>query len=72
MSMYVFHLCYCIAYDGWPSLLWWGVTVACGICTTTLGEYLCFKRELREIPILGGRAPLRGKESHEQIQLQEV
>ena len=73
VSMYFFHLCYCFVYDGWPSFFWWAVMGACCICTTVLGEYVCMRRELKEIPIIGGRAPVRGKESIEQmIPMQDV
>lgn len=55
VSMYVFHLGYCIAYDGFPGVLWWGVTVGSCVCTTVLGEYMCMRREMMEIPIVGVR-----------------
>lgn len=63
VSMYMFHLVYCMAYDGFPGWLWWGVTVASCVCTTVLGEYLCMRREMMDIPIVGVRRRDQAKES---------
>jgi hypothetical protein len=72
ISMYVFHLGYCTAYRGVPhSVLWWCVIIASSACTTVAGEYLCMRRELREIPIMGG-GRTRVKESAENIQMTDL
>lgn len=51
-TLYIIHLFICVVYGGWPSTFtWWLVNIA-GLATMALlGEYLCIKRELREIPI---------------------
>lgn len=51
-TVYVIHLFLCIAYGGWPSSITWWVLNGTGIAVMSLvGEYLCIRRELHEIPI---------------------
>ncbi|CAH2080428.1 unnamed protein product [Thlaspi arvense] len=51
-TVYIIHLFICIAYGGWPSSMTWWVVNGIGLAIMSLlGEYLCVKRELREIPI---------------------
>ncbi|XP_027344416.1 protein SYS1 homolog isoform X2 [Abrus precatorius] len=51
-TLYIVHLFICIVYGGWPSsLTWWVVNVTGIAVMALLGEYLCIRRELREIPI---------------------
>lgn len=51
-TVYIIHLCICILYGGWPSSITWWVVNGTGLAIMALlGEYLCIKRELREIPI---------------------
>ncbi|KAL3840907.1 hypothetical protein ACJIZ3_025498 [Penstemon smallii] len=51
-TIYLIHLFICIIYGGWPSsITWWVVNLTCLAVMSLLGEYLCMKRELREIPI---------------------
>lgn len=51
-TVYVIHLFICIVYGGWPSSTTWWVLNGTGIAVMALlGEYLCIKREQREIPI---------------------
>nr|GMD37282.1 protein SYS1 homolog [Ipomoea batatas] len=51
-TLYVIHLFTSLVYGGWPSsLTWWVVNVTGFAVMALLGEYLCIKRELREIPI---------------------
>lgn len=51
-TLYIFHLFICIIYGGWPSsMTWWVVNGTGLVVMSLLGEYLCIKRELREIPI---------------------
>lgn len=39
-------------YGGWPSSITWWVVNGTGVAVMALlGEYLCIRRELREIPI---------------------
>lgn len=51
-TLYIIHLIICISYGGWPSsFTWWIVNIAGLAAMALLGEYLCVRRELREIPI---------------------
>ncbi|KAE9621337.1 hypothetical protein Lalb_Chr01g0012631 [Lupinus albus] len=51
-TLYIIHLFICIVYGGWPSSITWWIVHGTGIAfMALLGEYLCIKRELREIPI---------------------
>lgn len=51
-TLYIIHLFICIIYGGWPSsITWWGVNITCLALMSLLGEWLCIRRELREIPI---------------------
>ncbi|KAL2932462.1 Protein SYS1-like protein [Bienertia sinuspersici] len=48
----IIHLFICVVYGGWPSsFTWWTVNVGGLAIMALLGEYLCIRRELREIPI---------------------
>ncbi|KAJ1433920.1 Integral membrane protein SYS1-related [Sesbania bispinosa] len=50
-TLYIVHLFICIVYGGWPSsITWWIVNVTGFAVMVLLGEYLCRKRELQEIP----------------------
>ncbi|KAM3289898.1 protein SYS1 [Capsicum chacoense] len=61
-TLYNIHLFICIVYGGWPSsITWWIVNVTTGLAVMALlGESLCIKRELREIPISRYRSRRRG------------
>lgn len=51
-TLYIMHLFICIIYGGWPaSVTWWVVNITGLSLMALLGEYLCMRRELREIPI---------------------
>lgn len=51
-TLYIIHLFLCIVYGGWPSSITWWVVTGTGVAVMSLlGEYLCGRRELREIPI---------------------
>ncbi|CAI0386849.1 unnamed protein product [Linum tenue] len=51
-TVYIIHLFICLIYGGWPSsLTWWVVNLTGLAVMALLGEYLCIRRELREIPI---------------------
>jgi glucose dehydrogenase len=50
-TLYIIHLLKCMIYGGWPSSITWWVVNGTGFAVMALlGEYLCIKRELREIP----------------------
>ncbi|KAJ6327518.1 SYS1 [Salix viminalis] len=56
-TLYIIHLFKCIIYGGWPSSISWWVVNGTGFAVMALlGEYLCIKRELREIPIARSRS----------------
>ncbi|KAF6172885.1 hypothetical protein GIB67_035439 [Kingdonia uniflora] len=51
-TIYIIHLFICIIYGGWPySISWWVVNGTGLAVMALLGEWLCIRRELREIPI---------------------
>ncbi|KAK9677127.1 hypothetical protein RND81_11G123200 [Saponaria officinalis] len=51
-TIYIIHLFICIVYGGWPSsFTWWVVNIAGLAIMALLGEYLCIRRELQDIPI---------------------
>lgn len=52
-TVYIIHLFICIIYGGWPSSLTWWIVNGTGIAVMALlGEHLCMRRELQEIPIM--------------------
>ncbi|GJM94019.1 hypothetical protein PR202_ga10630 [Eleusine coracana subsp. coracana] len=56
-TLYIIHLFICIVYGGWPaSVTWWVVNITGLAIMSLLGEYLCIRRELKEIPISRLRA----------------
>ncbi|CAD6231067.1 unnamed protein product [Miscanthus lutarioriparius] len=56
-TLYIIHLFICIVYGGWPaSITWWVVNITGLAIMALLGEYLCIRRELKEIPISRLRA----------------
>lgn len=61
VTLFVIHLCFCMLYGGWPSSVTWWIVNGTGIAIMALlGEYLCIKRELREIPITRSRSNFDG------------
>ncbi|XP_042480058.1 protein SYS1 homolog [Macadamia integrifolia] len=51
-TLYIVHVFICIIYGGWPSSITWWVVNGTGLAVMALlGEWLCIRRELREIPI---------------------
>lgn len=55
-TAHILHLLGCAMYDGFPeSWEWWVVTLASLIVMALLGEYLCMRREMRDIPLFHGR-----------------
>ncbi|PSS07448.1 hypothetical protein CEY00_Acc17795, partial [Actinidia chinensis var. chinensis] len=56
-TLHIIHLFICIMYGGWPSSLTWWVVNGTGVAVMALlGEYLCIRRELQEIPIVRYRS----------------
>jgi hypothetical protein len=55
VTIYFLHLLFCCAYRGWPrSMEWWLLNGASLAVTATLGEWLCLRKEMRDIPIVSG------------------
>jgi hypothetical protein len=55
-TVHVLHLCGCVLYDGFPgSWEWWAVNVMSLIVMSLLGEYLCMRREMQDIPLFSRR-----------------
>lgn len=53
VTLFLIHLVTCSFYDGIPSTWdWWIVHVLGMIIMVVLGEFLCSRRELTEIPLL--------------------
>ncbi|XAR50620.1 hypothetical protein NMG60_11004988 [Bertholletia excelsa] len=51
-TLYIIHFLVCILYGGWPSsLTWWIVNVTGLAVMALLGECMCIRRELQEIPL---------------------
>ncbi|EPS74473.1 hypothetical protein M569_00284, partial [Genlisea aurea] len=51
-TLWIIHLFLCTSYGGWPSSLTWWIANGIDLAVMALlGEYLCMKREMREIPI---------------------
>ncbi|KAL8537578.1 hypothetical protein ACS0TY_012630 [Phlomoides rotata] len=51
-TVYIVHLFICLFYGGWPSAMtWWVVNITGFAVMALLGEYLCMRREVRDIPI---------------------
>ncbi|XP_075664323.1 uncharacterized protein LOC142633950 [Castanea sativa] len=62
--VYIIHLFICIIYGGWPSSITWWVLNGTGVAVMALlGEYLCIRRELLEIPITQFRSTERREEN---------
>ncbi|KAL2653564.1 hypothetical protein R1flu_021692 [Riccia fluitans] len=55
-TLYIIHLFFCLVYGGFPSsVTWWIVSGSCLVITAVLGEWLCMRRELKDIPIRSTR-----------------
>lgn len=47
------HLLFCLLYSRhWPNAAWWLSTLAILVVMVVLGEYLCSRRELMDIPLV--------------------
>ena len=55
-TYHILHLVFCTLYDGWPEgWEWWVVMITNVIVMSLLGEYLCMRSEMREIPLFSHR-----------------
>ena len=53
VTLFVIHIIFCSIYGGFPSTWdWWIIHVMGMIVMIVLGEYLCSKKELSDIPLL--------------------
>lgn len=53
VTLFLLHLLICTLYNGLPVTLdWWVVHVFATIVMVLLGEYLCSRREMEDIPLL--------------------
>jgi hypothetical protein len=53
VTLFLIHLGACWVYGGFPTVLdWWIVHVLGMILTVLLGEYLCSRKEMEDIPLL--------------------
>jgi len=56
-SMHFFHLIGCCIYRSFPTTVsWWLIQLVCITLMVVLGEYLCMRTEMREIPLIGSSA----------------
>lgn len=56
-TVYIVHLAVASALRGFPfSWLWWMLVATCAIVTVLLGELLCARFEMADIPVQGGGA----------------
>ena len=55
-TAHLLHLFCCIVYGGWPiAWEWWAVNIMCLVLMALLGEFLCMRRELQDVPLFGSR-----------------
>eukprot|EP01113_Clastostelium_recurvatum_P047061 TRINITY_DN8336_c0_g1_i1.p1 TRINITY_DN8336_c0_g1~~TRINITY_DN8336_c0_g1_i1.p1 ORF type:complete len:244 (-),score=43.06 TRINITY_DN8336_c0_g1_i1:37-714(-) len=65
VTAWIFHLCTCWIYGGFPrGWTWWLVNIFSLILMAVLGEYLCMRREMTDIPL--GR-PLGSRGAYTQV-----
>lgn len=61
-TLYFLHFLFCLAFRGFPSSLeWWVLNFMGLVLMAVLGEWLCLRRELREIPLVSGLGVGRDK-----------
>ncbi len=52
VTLYIIDFTVCLLYKAFPiHWEWWVCRIACVIATTAIAEILCYRREIREIPI---------------------
>mmetsp|Transcript_88411 Transcript_88411/g.143141 ORF Transcript_88411/g.143141 Transcript_88411/m.143141 type:complete len:155 (+) Transcript_88411:188-652(+) len=55
ITLYVWHIVLCVVYNGLPGAWeWWVSTIGSCVATILLGEYVCARREMRDITIVRG------------------
>lgn len=55
VTCYLFHVLFCALYKGFPwSLEWWITIGLSAACMALVGESLCMKKEMRDIPTTTG------------------
>lgn len=53
VTLFIIHIIFCSMYGGFPSTWdWWIIHILGMILMVVLGEYLCSKKELSDIPLL--------------------
>ena len=61
VTLYLIHFCICFGFSGFPAEMnWWLVNIFSLVLTAVLGEWLCMRREMRDIPLGGLAARGRG------------
>lgn len=57
-TLHVFHFIACWIYTGYfpASVTWWLIQIVCIVLMVVVGEYLCFRTAIKDIPLLGSRA----------------
>jgi len=54
-TLYLLHLLFCCAYRGWPRSAEWWLLNGAGLATmAVLGEWLCLRKEMQDIPMTQG------------------
>lgn len=62
VTMYIIHLIFCSMYAGFPATVtWWVVNLICCVTTALIGEWLCMRREMKDIPIRSTRLGIFNK-----------
>jgi len=57
-TLFVLHIVLCSLYSGFPTQLWWWLSLfGSALVMTLLGEYLCMRHEMREIRLSATRGP---------------
>lgn len=68
ITLYVVHFFICVFYKGFPVYWeWWLIMFISVAITATLGEYVCYRVESREIPLIGGQSPSAPSSSNRAI-----
>jgi len=57
-TLHGFHFLICWVFSGqFPTrIAWWLVQLVCIVLMVVIGEYLCFKSDMKDIPLVGGKA----------------
>ncbi|CAK8697528.1 protein SYS1 homolog [Clavelina lepadiformis] len=57
-TLHLFHFLICCIYSRhFPTqLAWWLVQIVCIVLMVVIGEYLCFKSDMKDIPLVGAKA----------------